>query len=149
MKSERSGKVFLLAVAFLVAALLALGMVLVRSPSEMQQVRLDERRVSDLRELNRAVHQYYRRQGKLPESLAQLPMANPPRGAMTDPLSGEAYAYQVLGERDFNLCARFELSDRTGENSYPHFYDTDLGVDWRHDAGPFCYTLAVRERETE
>jgi hypothetical protein len=149
MKTPSSGKLFLLAGTFLVAVLVTLGAALVRSPGEMQLVKLDERRVSDLRELNRAVHQYYRHHGVLPANLDQLPTATPSRGEMVDPNTGERYAYQITGDLDFNLCAKFDLADGGRREDYPHFYDTDLGVDWRHDAGPSCYALTVRERDPE
>lgn len=149
MKTPSSGKLFLLAGTFLVAALVALGASLVRSPAEMQLARLDDRRVSDLREINRAVHQYYRRHDELPRNLDQLPVAAPARGDLLDPVTGERYAYQIIGDLDFNLCAKFDLSDTGDRGDYPHFYDTDLGVDWRHDAGPFYYALTVRERDPE
>ncbi|WP_417449870.1 hypothetical protein [Kordiimonas sp.] len=149
MKADGFGKVFLFAVTFFAAAVVVAGIMLIRSPGEMKLVKLDARRVNDLRQLSRMINAHHKDGGVLPASLAELSTAGRPRALLTDPVTGEAYAYQVASPLSYKLCAVFALSDHDEDPSELYGYSVGAPTDWRHDAGPYCYELTVKNRDAE
>ncbi|HET7409857.1 MAG TPA: hypothetical protein VFJ13_06630, partial [Paracoccaceae bacterium] len=99
------GLVAAVAVA-VVAALLTVG-----GPGMARLERLDEHRARDLAELAEAIERYRIFSGRLPQSLDEIragPSRQPP---IRDPETRAPYAYEVLGEGRFRVCARLSLPD--------------------------------------
>lgn len=133
--SRPSGGLILACVAtVVVAAAVVGGLVVLGPPSEERARRLDERRSQELRNLTGAVDVYWGRHRRLPATLEELEGEPGIQVVARDPATGQAYEYRALGEKDYELCARFERGspeDRT---------DT-----WAHTAGRQCYPLQISE----
>lgn len=120
------------------AAAIVAALVLVGSPGDARQQRLDEQRVTDLGQIAISVNSYWRTNTRLPAALeeaAQGGAVSVPR----DPESGEPYEYRALDSRRYELCATFARpSDEPPEINEPPFRT--------HPAGRHCFTMAVRDQ---
>jgi hypothetical protein len=114
------------------------------TPGSARSEALDQRRAEHLAQIHHAVETFATRFGTLPEDLETLRRADP--GAtvaeLEDPVSGEPYAYRVIDERTYELCATF---DRASERTRPGFSERDF---WNHPAGPHCFTVTVPKATT-
>jgi len=93
------------AIVSMLAALYAAG-----SPLRQRQLRLDARRVGDLRAIQRNVETYFEREGAVPTTLEAL-AANPMTFLqnMTDPVTGRPYRYDRVDDVTYTLTAEFDL----------------------------------------
>jgi Domain of unknown function (DUF5671) len=93
------------AIVSMLAGLWAAG-----SPFHQRMLRLDARRVDDLRAIQRNVETYFEREGVLPatiDSLADTP-ATFVRN-ITDPVTGKPYRYDRVDDDSYTLTASFDL----------------------------------------
>lgn len=119
-----------LAVAVTSAAVIA-GLIVSGSPQRQRELRLDERRVSDLRNLSSAISRHFRDTGRLPETLDRLVDGRILSTMPRDPETNETYAYEIDGPREFRLCAEFLLA------SHP----PGTGEFWSHTDGQQCFSF--------
>ncbi|MFC4348832.1 hypothetical protein ACFO5Q_13345 [Kordiimonas lipolytica] len=140
MQPSSSAKLFLGIAAALTLLLVIVGTVLVRSPSEMKLVKMDQKRVQHLQQLAQSVRVFYRGEKALPETLVALKERDDRVKLSADPVSGRSYQYHSIGETSFELCATFSLSTLEGDRPmYGLIYD----VDWRHPAGDYCFKIDI------
>jgi len=125
--------------AAVVVAAIVIGVILLDSPAQERLNRLDDRRVSDLRELSFAVDAYWTREGVLPASLEELSTQEQIVRELADPATGEAYEYRVVDEDSYELCAVFEGDMGTGERDIPYEYL------WYHGSGRQCFKLKAQD----
>lgn len=123
-------------VAAAVLVVVIVGLYLAGSPAEARLLRLDDRRVADLRSISWSLAEYRRAHGRLPATLDSLPMAIGDASRLRDPVSERPYAYEVTGDSSYSLCAEFARpspSERGGR------YDAA----WLHRAGHSCFPLTT------
>jgi len=96
-----------LAVAATIAmlAVTGAGLWILGTPAHQRALRLDARRVQDLRMLSSNISIYWKIHKSLPPDLEHLD-ASPQR--LRDPQSGIPYEYAITGDTDFRLCAHFQ-----------------------------------------
>lgn len=140
MQPSVSAKVFLAAAALVAVSLIVTGIMLVRPPSEMKLVKLDQKRVQDLRYFQQAINSYHKAKNELPSALSDLTVRDERVKLRRDPESGVPYLYRKKAERKYELCASFSLSNLDGNSGL-------YGFDWRHEAGVYCYDLAVKSKK--
>jgi len=101
----------LIALAALVAALVALGLLTVGGPGAGRMEKRDEIRLSDLSEISGYVRCVADAEGKsLPDALT--PMTTCQRDLrLTDPYTDAPYRYDRVSDTSFRLCAGFENPD--------------------------------------
>ncbi len=127
----------LLAVAIVVAAFaVGSGVWMIGPPARQAELRIDQRRVSELDGIARSVEAYYTRNKRLPESLPALKDELGTDLAIADPETGAGYDYRITGEKAFELCATFAQpsQDATGSAS------------WTHGAGHRCFPLSAEDK---
>ena len=120
-------------IVVVVAAVIG-GAVMLGPPSQERARRLDQRRVIDLRGIERAVLFYHGKNERMPVSVDEL---SKEQGVSisNDPVTGASYGYRVIDGGRFEICAVF---DRTSGG------EAVLGVDeWRHGAGRHCFERKV------
>lgn len=131
----RGPAAFALSSSVLVLAAMVGGMVVIGSPWEARDRRLDEQRVRALRELSAVVGAFATERGRLPESLEDVRLRHPLIVlSIQDPVSGEPYEYRPQGPSDYELCARFAASSEPDASIQPF---------WEHPAGRHCFPLEV------
>jgi hypothetical protein len=126
-----SSKLTLVAVIAIVIAAVVVGLFIAGSPAEQRQLRMDSRRVTDLQRLSRAVERYYRDSEKLPQDLATILNGWTSSDIPKDPETEQDYAYEIISNRAYRLCADFALASR--EDEQPEF--------WSHLSGRQCFAF--------
>ena len=90
-----------------VVAAVGVGLVLLGSPAEERERRIDDRRVADLHGITAATDIYWTRYGRLPASLDDLAAEPGLRISTSDPTSSETYGYRTLDDGRYEVCATF------------------------------------------
>lgn len=145
MSRVTPGAVVMAGAAIVVAAAVAGGVWVMGSPVEQRLLRMDERRVQDLRHIATAVDMFSERHRRLPEGLDDLSKMPGIHVTVTDPETAEPYAYEITGDTTYRLCARFAREtpggDRTAEMSmrWPSR--------WGHGQGRSCFDLTAKRTE--
>lgn len=122
------------------------GLVFFGPPSLRQLRKLDDQRLKDLEDVQDDVVRYWMDHDKLPVSLEFLRTFSPyvTITPPTDPITGQPYGYYPTGDLSFELCASFAVPRETkrGVNAQL-IYGPESNGDWRHPAGPFCFTRVI------
>lgn len=133
------------------------------SPKEQRAWRLDNKRVSDLQNLQSQIINYWQQKEKLPTSLVEL--SNPMTGYSlpVDPEfeKGNKYEYIMKDNLAFELCATFTAEIPKGWQEYnyggvmPMYketsdvaissapYPSGINDSWDHKIGRTCYTRTI------
>ncbi|OGI64288.1 hypothetical protein A2914_02970 [Candidatus Nomurabacteria bacterium RIFCSPLOWO2_01_FULL_41_21] len=157
--------------SILVALVISFAFCVMGSPFKQRSLRLDERRVQDLQNIQWQVISFYQQKEKLPENLNEL--KNPISGSYipVEPEfeKGKVYEYKVINAKKltFELCADFALpmpkgwqeynygkggimpmmgySERDMVVSYPYPWPGPGGVNesWDHEAGRTCFERTI------
>jgi hypothetical protein len=118
--------------AAVIAAVLA-GLSMLGSPAEQRSLRLDERRVTDLRMLAGAVERYWGERRELPARAEDVVDGRTTTRLPLDPESKQVYEYRATGPGHYELCATFSRPSLTEEaNDF-----------WSHAAGRRCFSFAA------
>jgi hypothetical protein len=136
------------------------------SPAKQRSLRLDDRRVGDLQNIQYQVINYWQQKEKLPETLKDL--ANPMTGfSLPVPPNfekGEQYEYLIKDKKNltFDLCATFSLPMPKSWQEYQNDsvvfpIKTEVGLDgasypvpigeskesWNHETGRTCFERTI------
>ncbi|MFM7088241.1 MAG: DUF5671 domain-containing protein, partial [Candidatus Paceibacterota bacterium] len=145
--------------SILVIALIVFSFSVMGSPNTQRLLRLDERRIQDLQNIQYQVINYWQQKEKLPALLSDV--ATPISGYVVpvDPEfhKGFTYEYAVKDKLSFELCATFALPIKKGWSEsrgggMPIYMDNNVstplvvgGVNesWAHEAGRACFTRTI------
>lgn len=138
MMRRSPGAWLLAAASAVVLATVVASIIVMGGPSNQRDLRMDERRISDLTQLAALVEEFQRQQGRLPGALAELarPGLSPP---LQDPASGEPYVYQPGTGSRYRLCAVFASDSSVAETAY-------MERRWAHGRGQTCFDLDAAPR---
>ena len=118
------------------------GLWLTGGPGHQRQLRMDERRITQLNELSQQIDTFYNNHQALPTRLSELA-----KGTMLeptdfqDPETEESFGYQPKQGRQYELCATFNAPTRQRKYAYE-----PAGDKWAHPAGRHCFPLQVPEQ---
>ena len=145
MKTRRKGlsprQLMAIGFSVLVLAVIVAAVTLLDSPAQERLNRLDERRMSDLREISTAINVYWTEQGILPSTFDDLADDRGYDAELVDPETGAAYGYRVVDEDSYELCATFVTAEAAVDRD-PYF----KGL-WHHGIGRQCFTLTAQDLE--
>jgi len=128
-------------VGVLVLVTLAAGFMIVGTPQQARQMRLDQQRAADLSGIQAQIPNYLTRKQKLPATLEDLADPLSYFTIPVDPVTGAAYEYRLIDAKTFELCATFAMpSDERLEATRPAFSQNGLSDNWKHGAGHTCFT---------
>jgi hypothetical protein len=155
--------------SLLVAFAIVFAFIVMGSPFEQRQLRLDDRRIQDLQSIQYQVINFWQQKEKLPVSLDEL--KNPISNYMVpqDPEfeKGISYEYRKISDKttkanpSFELCATFTLPIPKGyvENSsgsygvmpardiavstMPTPYPGGMNDSWDHQTGKTCFERTI------
>ena len=123
-------------VAVVVAAVIG-ALAVIDSPAKERAKKLDDRRISDLREIERSIDLYWTRHESLPPDLETLEQEPGVEIPSEDPESERPYEYRPSDSKTYELCAVF--ATETPEGRY------DL---WTHGQGRQCFELEAEHFES-
>ena len=132
----RLGRLLAIAATLVVLASLAAAIAVMGTPAQQRLIRLDERRVDDLR----AILDAARRHGR-PADLATLAAMPGERLATTDP-DGRPYEYAPIAKERIRLCAHFATD--TAQRASERWHH---GSRWRHAAGRQCFERSMKAED--
>lgn len=101
------GRRLAIAGSVVIVATLAIAIFVTGTPSQRRQVKLDQRRVADLRELEQAVDAHFQQHGALPSGLVEVARKPGNTLSLVDPQTGAPYVYLPQLGRHYQLCAVF------------------------------------------
>ncbi|HET8580998.1 MAG TPA: DUF5671 domain-containing protein [Candidatus Paceibacterota bacterium] len=131
-----------LALATIISGILIMG-----TPGQVRQYRLDADRVNDLQQIQYQVVQYWQSKGEMPQTLSALNDSISGFMAPTDPETSQPYGYSVEGPHSFELCATFDAEAQANAADLSGLmagYGSDLMQDtWWHGAGKTCFTRTI------
>jgi type II secretory pathway pseudopilin PulG len=135
MSAPAVGRWLLVVAGVVIVATVAAAIVVTGTPGVQRQLRMDDRRVDDLQQIQVAARAYRERTGALPESLEAL-AAQPGVGlSMADPATSRPYAYRRLAGDRFSLCAVFATDTGRPREGARRWID----LQWAHGSGRQCF----------
>lgn len=121
-----------------VAVAVVAGLIVLGSPAEQRLLRLDERRVNDLRQLSWAAEYRWNQDRGLANAAVDLVNSQSLSRLPQDPVTNQPYEYRVTGTRAYELCGVFDRAS-----------PAELAGDfWFHEAGRACFAFELPERAT-
>ena len=146
MKQFFSSQLFSRLIIGIVVAAVVYGVFLAGSPGTQRALQSDQKRVSDLQQISFAIDEYWARNEKLPENLQELQdFRYYTVQFIEDSQTQESYEYQVLGEKQFELCAVFEMDSPADKVPRNVFREQGISF-WKHGIGKTCFQLEVQPR---
>jgi len=134
MNTQNRIRFLLIGATLIVITTLIAGLIAIGPPELQRKHKLDEQRVTDLKNISQHLKYYVGQHQQLPADLATL-AKQPGLRIPSDPQSGLAYEYAVTKKNDYQLCAIFALESEHGQKT--RFYpDTS---EWPHGAGRNCF----------
>jgi hypothetical protein len=162
-KPARYGWVFISVSVVCFFAVIIYSFTVMGSPIKQRALRLDQKRIEDLQNIQSQVVTFWQQKEKLPATLAEL--IDPLQNWQTLPRDPEfsdtrTYEYKKTGDKTFELCATFTepipqgWHENTGGGVYPIAYDgkdiatsapvtNSLNESWDHQAGRTCFTRTI------
>lgn len=151
---QKTGKIKLLAwaVSFGVLASIVGGFFIMGSPMTLRMKRFDERRVSDLQNIQYQIVNFYQRKGELPENIEDIKDSLAGFGNIpNDPETNLPYEYKKTGKLGFELCAIFGLENsKVIDGNSAIFkpircdgFGVPVNENWQHKAGKQCFERRI------
>ena len=129
-----------------IAAIAAL--VLVGSPQNARNKKIDDIRIMHLSSLQYDLAEYWRVHKTVPDFLEELQLGG--RGVVVrDPQTNDVYGYATLGDSSFELCAVFLTKSDTVSSLYsrepytPYGQFLENAEQWDHGVGRVCFTRTI------
>jgi len=161
--SKRWGTIISIISIIIFLGLIIWSFSIMGSPNEQRAWRLDDKRVSDLKNIQDRVINYWQQKEKLPTNLTELKNPLMEYSLPVDPEfeKGLIYEYNKKDELTFELCATFTALMPQGwqESSYGVFYptykeQTDIAISsnpypgglndsWNHEIGRTCFVRTI------
>lgn len=116
------------------------GFFLVGSPFYQRQVRLDEDRLEDLRNIEGRIINYWEKKDKLPTKLVDLEDSISGFVVPEDP-ENRVYEYEIKGDKIFDLCATFNTKSLELEKNIK--VADSYHSKWLHDSGRVCFERKI------
>lgn len=143
-----SGKTFAIGASAIILLSLVAGFFVMGSPATARDMKFDERRVSDLANIQWQLVNYWQQTENLPDSLDTI--EDPISGYVIpqDPDTGEAYEYRKTGMKSFTLCATFSLPSFAPDERYAYITKPagpmgESNENWQHEAGKKCFERTI------
>lgn len=124
------------AFASVVLVAVAVGLMVIGSPADIRQERLDNVRSQDLQNLANAVRLYRTRHGAFPDRLERISEDGSPLFArFRDAESGTPYEYKVVNSTSYELCAQFSTVSDSARRPFGN------SIFWTHPRGRHCFSV--------
>ena len=128
------------AAVLVVVATLGYSIYLVGTPGQQREVRLDEQRVDDLRNISSNIDRYLELNEEMPASLQDMKEPRFSVRSVTDPETDVPYDYRVIEGNSYELCAIFSTDSAERRDERRRFSERA----WDHGTGLTCFPLEAR-----
>lgn len=133
----------------LVVASLLYGYAYIETPAEVREMRFDEQQVTDLQDIYWHIEEYYAVTQTLPVTVSEMYTNQPIPQA---PSNREEYAYNILTDTTYELCATFEFASQDiGRTQVQPVLIPEEKVlyqnqNWSHGEGETCFVRVVQKQ---
>lgn len=145
-KREKQSIAIGVSVLVVTLATVVFGYIQIDSPSVAREVRVDQKQITDLQNIQWRIEGNHQDGASLPTSLEQVFTDFP---APTAPEGREAYEYRVTGDNTYQLCATFAQATPSGErnSTKPSYGEDDYwrNNNWEHTEGRKCFDRKIIE----
>ncbi len=144
-KNEQMSIRFGALAAVFAVAMVVTGYTQIQGPDVVREMRIDERQITDLQDMQWRIEEHIRLEKEAPADLTTV------YGEMEVPTAPEGrnpYRYERTGE-GFNLCADFVEPTPKEQYSYAKPYAPEMGAiilnpnNWEHPAGDYCFERVI------
>ena len=138
--SQKARNIWAVAIGCLLLVAIILGFSVIGSPKTQRLLREDDRKISDLQNMQWQVINYWQVNAFIPNEMPNLPL---------DPQGDNTYEYRKTGELSFELCAGFNKEDNIPQNQRvpiegPYMKGDVMRSDnWEHPAGWHCFSRQI------
>ncbi|MBI5765763.1 hypothetical protein HZA71_00875, partial [Candidatus Falkowbacteria bacterium] len=139
-KRSRVSVWFFASVVIIALAAIIGSLFLIDSPAVARMRSFDLQRANNLSELDGLIISDFQNTGKLPTDLSASKFSS-----FVDPVTNQSYSYKVLGDNEYQLCAKFDLAvDKNNKESFIPYVN-----DWFfHDVGLQCFNRRVTQEKS-
>lgn len=136
-KKDKVVRVYFAASLILIAACFVAALLIVESPTQTRNRKMDNNNISNLEQIESEINIYYLKNKKLPVNFADIKNNSEylSDSVFKNKLTGQEYEYRVTGEKTFELCTDFLASNKDDKNPESNVW----GDKWKHDAGRQCF----------
>lgn len=136
-------KIFVWAVIIIVGAAIIAGFFVVGSPQTERLRRFDNRRMSDLQNIQSQIVNFWQSKGRLPDLLDELRDDISGWSAPRDPQTAVEYGYIKGEDLNFSLCANFIFASNEVAVEFPAYPLFGLEENWAHPEGKYCFERRI------
>lgn len=133
--------------SFFVGLVIIGGIIQTGGPFSAKNIKLDEERINNFKEISLEVRSIYNSSGKIPSSLQSIVenKVSTNKLKIKDPETDKIYEYVVISPTSFNLCTTFSTDSREISEKYEdyYFYDSYANKMKNHKKGQDCITYSV------
>ena len=130
-----------IAAILVVVVTIGYSIYLVGTPGQQRDVRLDEQRISDLRNISSNIDTYLGINYRMPSYLTELVGPRYYVRSLEDPGTDVPYDYRVIEGTRYELCAIFATNSSEGIQGERRTFSETL---WSHGVGLTCFQLTAR-----
>lgn len=127
-----------------------IGFSVIGSPRSQRLYRYDDRKISDLQNIQWQVISHWQTYGSIPNTIQELSNSssinyyNIPK----DPETGENYGYTKTSDLSFEICATFNKANKTNKAEnlqiMPMYIEkTGMNENWQHEKGRECFSRTI------
>ncbi len=148
MEREKMSINYAMGMIVIVVASLILGFSHTETPSQVREIKLDQKQVTDLQEMQYRIEDSLRTNNELPATIEELYVGI---AAPTAPENRPAYTYETT-DTSFKLCADFAYPSQNSDSRYypisePYMIDSKVqlkgGNNWDHKEGNYCFERVI------
>ncbi len=145
-KHDKVISIYFYSALVMVIVTFAGALFVVESPTETRDRKLDAMVIDNFNQIDMAIRTFYTENKKLPESLdtLQAEFSYLRDKDLKNPVTSELYEYKISGDKEYELCATFRISNLESES---HDYYQDKR--WLHEAGEVCLKQTVHANDDE
>ena len=144
---EKYSQLYALVASLLVIVIIVIGFLHSDSPTKTREMKLDDKEISDLNDMQYRIDDAYMLNKTLPVDIASLYVGIEPPSA---PANRAAYEYATIDETSYKLCATFAYPSQNSVKS-PAIAPTrpdgsvinNTSNNWDHGTGKTCFQRTV------
>jgi hypothetical protein len=137
-KKDKVVRAYFVVTLFFVIACFVTSLLIVESPTQTRNRKMDNNTISNLSQIESEVNNYYAKNKKLPQNFEELKKNNDYLAdeMFKDKLTGNFYEYKITDTKNYELCADFLMNSKDDKNISLNNY---WGNMWKHEAGRQCF----------
>jgi hypothetical protein len=129
-------------ISAVILVLIIVGFVFIGSPENARLQAEDTQRINDLSYIQNAVNTFWMEKGMLPATLEQLNDPLNYTSIPVDRITGENYGYNIIDEKNFEICADFATVSEETESKQRMYSEEQF---FKHSEGVNCFKREVQE----